>query len=88
MEGMDRVRVTVKSIKGECHAGLRLGQEVIFDGYNIEGYICPYALYSMWPYINALIFKGKFPWGDGEGLVLACPDADNLAVFDIRRIKE
>jgi uncharacterized repeat protein (TIGR04076 family) len=87
-EGMDKVKITVKSIKGECSAGLKIGQEIVVDGYQIDGYICPYALNSLWPFVNALSFKGKFPWGDEDGLTLACPDAENLTVFDVRRMKE
>jgi len=87
-EGMDRVRITVKSIRGECSAGLKVGQEITFDGYTFDGSICPYALYSLFPYITTLSFKGKFPWGDGDGLTFACPDADNQTIFEIRRIRE
>jgi uncharacterized repeat protein (TIGR04076 family) len=85
---MDKVKITVKSIKGECQAGHCPGQEYILDNFKLSGNLCPDAFNSLWPYIQVLRFGGKYPWGDEDGVSIACPDPDNLAVFDIRRIKE
>jgi uncharacterized repeat protein (TIGR04076 family) len=86
--GMDKVRITVKSIAGECQAGHCVGQEIVVDNVTLSGYLCPEALHSIWPWVQVLRFRGKFPWGDEDGVEIACPDAGNLVVFDVRRIKE
>lgn len=86
--GMDRVKITVLSIDGECQAGHCVGQEVIVDNVTISGYLCPEALHSIWPWVQVLRFRGRFPWGDEDGVQIACPDAANLVRFDVRRIKE
>jgi uncharacterized repeat protein (TIGR04076 family) len=84
--GMDKVKITVKSIKGCCQAEHCVGQEIIVDNVHLSGYLCPEALHSMWPWVQALRFRGKFPWGDEDGITIACPDGENLVLFDVRRI--
>ncbi len=86
--GMDRVRIRVKSVAGECQAGHKAGDEIIVDNVSLSGYLCPHALHSLWPFVLTLQMRGKFAWGDGDGAVIACPDGENLAVFEISRVKE
>jgi len=86
--GMDKVRIKVESIAGECQAGHCVGQAIIVDNVNLSGYLCPDALHSIWPWVQALRFRGKLPWGDEDGILIACPDAVNLVRFDVRRVRE
>ncbi len=86
--GMDKVRIRVKSVAGECQAGHKTGEEIIVDNVTLSGYLCPHALHSLWPYIMVLQMRGKFPWGDGDSTTIACPDGDNLAIFEISRLEE
>ncbi len=86
--GMDKVKITVTSIRGFCQAGHCPGQEIVLNNVILSGYLCPDALHSIWPYVQVLRFKGKFPWGDPDGIQAVCPDPDNLVRFDIRRIKQ
>jgi len=86
--GIDKVRIKVLSIAGECQACHQVGQEVIVDNVTLSGYICPHALVSLWPYVLVLQNRGKFPWGDGDSTIIACPDGENLARFEVARLKE
>lgn len=86
--GMDKVKITVQSIAGECQAGHCVGQSIVVDNVSLSGYLCPEALHSLWPFVQVLRFRGKFPWGDEDGVQIACPDAENLVRFDVRRVKE
>ena len=79
-----RVSVTVKSVKGYCAAGHKPGDRAIVggtEGLVVDGYICPTALYSMYPMIYAL--KHGATIGGKTSLDVACPDAENLAIFEI-----
>jgi uncharacterized repeat protein (TIGR04076 family) len=86
--GMDKVSIRVKSIAGECQAGHKIGEEIIVENVNLSGYLCPHALHSLWPFVMTLQMRGKFPWGDGHSTLIACPDGENLVVFEVSRIRE
>lgn len=86
--GTDKVKITVQSIEGECQACHEVGQEIIVDGINLSGYICPHAMMSLWPFVLVLHNRGKFPWDDGDSTIIACPDGTNLVRFEIHRIRE
>jgi len=86
--GMDKVKIRVRSIAGECQAGHKIGEEILVDNVTLSAYLCPHALHSLWPFVLTLQMRGKFPWGDGDSAVIACPDGENLAVFEIRRVTE
>ena len=85
-QGMDRIRIKVRSIDGDCSAGHFVGEEILVDNLKLSSYVCPEALYAMWPMIQVLKFKGQLPWGDPDGIVVSCPDAGNLVRFEIRRV--
>jgi len=79
----------VKSIKGTCGLGHKVGDEAKFTETGIEGKICIHALYSMLPAVFAMMYEAQFPWlKDPDVKTHACPDAANPVVFEIRRIRE
>lgn len=79
----------VFSQKGECAAGHRVGDRVVFDGLNVEGPVCLHALYSFLPKVFAMRFGAEFPWlEDPDAARHACPDAENPVVFEIRRVRD
>ncbi len=87
----DGYTIVAKVIKqeGHCHAGHRVGDEVIFDGLTINGKLCIHALYSFLPKVFAMRYGAKFPWlEDPDVSTHACPDAKNPVVFEIRRVRE
>ena len=79
----------VKSIKGTCGLGHKIGDEAKFTESGIEGKICIHALYSMLPAVFAMMYEARFPWlKDPDVKTHACPDAANPVVFEITRIRE
>ncbi|NIM89788.1 MAG: TIGR04076 family protein [Candidatus Aminicenantes bacterium] len=83
------VKAKVKSVKGTCGLGLKVGDVVKFTETEIKGKICIHALYSMLPAVFAMMYDAKFPWlEDPDTKTHACPDAVNPVVFEITRIRE
>jgi len=83
------VEAKVKSLKGTCGLGHRVGDVVKFTETGVEGKICIHALYSMIPGVFAMMFEAQFPWlEDPDKNTHACPDAFNPVVFEITRIRE
>ena len=83
------VEITVKSIKGTCHFGHKVGDKIYFDGRKIGGEVCYNALLTLLPRVWATRFGAQFPWTkDRDVLVSACPDSVNAVVFEIRRIRK
>jgi uncharacterized repeat protein (TIGR04076 family) len=83
------VEVTVKSQKGKCNFGHKVGDKIIFDGRTIKGDICYNALTVLLPKIYALRYDASFDWANNKDVLLeACPDPDNPVVFEVKRIKK
>ena len=83
-------QVTAKIIsqKGQCSAGHKVG-DVFTIGDTVPTGMCSWAFYTLFPFISALQAGGSFPWEkDKDTAVVACPDADNPVVFELRRIKK
>jgi uncharacterized repeat protein (TIGR04076 family) len=90
-----KVILKIVSVKGTCAAGHREGQE--FDlskdfcmGVSGNpGTICPSAFNAAFPSWRVLRFGGEFPWEeDKDKTTIACPDALNPVVMELRREKE
>jgi len=60
---------------------------MIYKGLKMKGYICPSAFNVLYRYIYALKFGAEFPWGKDGAIRIACPDAKNPVVFELRRKK-
>ncbi|NIM59883.1 MAG: TIGR04076 family protein [Candidatus Aminicenantes bacterium] len=83
------VEAKVKSIKGACGLGHKVGDVARFTETGVEGKICIHALYSMIPAVFAMMFESQFPWlEDPDKKTHACPDAFNPVMFEITRIRE
>jgi uncharacterized repeat protein (TIGR04076 family) len=75
--------------EGQCAAGHKVGDEVVFDGETVQGKICMSALYSMMPKVFAMRYGAHFPWlEDPDVATHACPDAWNPVVFEVRRLRK
>jgi uncharacterized repeat protein (TIGR04076 family) len=81
----------VVSIAGRCSFGHKVGDKIQFDGKNIRGDICLHGLQAILPTIIALQYGADFPWAahdsDGDSVTIACPDAHNLVVYKLKRLK-
>lgn len=81
------VEVTVKSQKGTCAFGHKVGDRIVFDGKSIKGDICYSALMVLLPKVYAMLYGAEFPWAEDKNVIYnACPDPENPVVFEIRRI--
>lgn len=88
MEGIYDVQVTVVSQKGRCVAGHKVEDQWTVAGKTPAG-ICMAAFSSLCPNLRALRFGGTFPWSDDpDTSLVACPDAENPVVFELKRLKK
>jgi uncharacterized repeat protein (TIGR04076 family) len=82
-----QVSIKVKSRKGHCEAGHKVGDQWLVGEKTPEG-ICIFAFSSLFPFITPLMYGGSFPWEkDPDKTTVACPDPDNPVVFEIRRVR-
>ena len=83
-----KVSVKVISQQGTCEAGHKVGDQWLVGDKAPEG-LCIFALSSLLPFITPLMYGGSFPWEkDPDMTTVACPDANNPVVFEIRRRRE
>ena len=92
-QGKYKIELTVKSQKGSCYFGHKVGEKIVYDGLSLKGDICASALGSLWPTIFAMHHGAVFGWsvketGSEDMTYEACPDPANPVVFEVRRIKE
>ncbi len=86
----ERYKVSIKIIsqKGTCGSEHRVGDHWVVDNKTPEG-MCLSAFDVLFPYIQVLMFGGTFPWADDpDATTIACPDAENPVVFELRRLRE
>lgn len=81
--------VKVVSQKGHCAQGHQVGDKWIIRNYCTPAGICMGAFDSIFPVAAVMAFDGKFPWSsDPDTTQVACSDAQNPVVFEVRRIKK
>jgi uncharacterized repeat protein (TIGR04076 family) len=82
----------ITDIKGEGHAGHKVGEEIDLTIFSADGPIkgiklCPFFLNSLFPYLCVLGFGGEFPWEENPNVFVAdCPDPVNRVTIRIERI--
>jgi uncharacterized repeat protein (TIGR04076 family) len=87
------VKLTVKSVKGFCSAGYKIGDYfLIKGGLMIEAGkpqgICIYALPALIPYLTAYCREtSPNDWIDLKN-ELQCPDNTNTVIFGLERMKD
>jgi uncharacterized repeat protein (TIGR04076 family) len=73
--------------EGTCHAGHKIGDEVLFTGDEVKGKICISAMYSMLPKIYAMMYNANLPWLKDQCVAThACPDAFNPLWYELHRV--
>ena len=86
----DRYEIAIKVVsqKGTCSQEHKVGDEWILGTKTPAG-ICLSAFATLFPYARVLTFGGSFPWeSDPDVTTIACPDAANPVVFELRRIRK
>ena len=82
------VLVRVVSQKGTCGNEHKVGDEWVISGKTPEG-ICLSAFNVILPNVRVLRFGGSYPWDtDPDVTTMACPDAKNPVVFEVRRLRK
>ena len=82
------VLVKVISQKGTCAAEYKVGDEWVIGSKSPEG-ICLSAFHTMLTHARVLRFGGTFPWSeDPDTATIACTDAQNPVVFELRRLRK
>jgi uncharacterized repeat protein (TIGR04076 family) len=82
---MSDVIAKVISQRGTCEAGHRVGDEFIIGQKTPPGF-CSWAFYTLFPFAEVLQFGGSFPWEENPNrATVACPDAANPVIFELRR---
>ena len=88
MSEPQKVKVSVVSQKGTCAAEHKVGDQWVINGKTPEG-ICLSAFYALLPNLRVLRYGGSFPWATAlDVTTVACPDAANPVVFELRRLRE
>lgn len=88
---MSDVKVSVKSVKGFCSAGYRVGDYfTLRGGLMIEAGkpagLCIFALPALIPYLTAYCRKTSPEDWINRKTELQCPDNDNAVVFGLERM--
>ena len=88
---MHDVKCTVKSIKGECPVGYKVGDHFFIKGTALleagePKTICLHALTAMTPYLTAYCRKTDEEDWINSIRELQCPDSANSVVFALERI--
>ena len=82
------VSVKVISQKGTCVHEHKVGDEWVLGTKTPEG-ICLSAFQTLLPSARVLMFGGIFPWEHApDATTVACQDAENPVVFELRRLKK
>jgi len=78
----------IKSIKGHCNAGHKVGQQIELDGHKTGG-MCGFFYHDIFPYVIMLQFGGGFPveWGGPDVVELECMDGANAVKIELKRMR-
>ena len=88
MAEMYDIVARVVSQKGTCAHEHKVGDEWVIRSRTPEG-ICLSAFNTLLPNARVLMFGGSFPWESNPDVTtVACPDAANPVVFELRRLRK
>ena len=83
------IKITVRSQKGFCSAGHKVGDSWIIDDMKTPGGICLDGFACCMTFLTALKLGAKLPFsGDPDVGEIVCPDEKNPLVFEIRRLRD
>ncbi len=84
----NRVVGTIKSVKGSCNWGHKVGDQLELSAHNTAG-LCGFFYHDIFPYIVMLQFGGGYPaeWGDPNVVQLECMDRMNAVRIELARVQ-
>jgi len=83
-EGMKHLHAEVISVKGECSAGHKVGDQLKIGCWDTGG-LCGFFYHDIFPTLNVMQFGGQYPWGSADELTLECPDRENVVTLRVRK---
>ena len=83
---LNDVRIKVVSQKGKCRWGHKVGDEWIVKNNKTPEGICLSAFQVLIPNIRLFMTDGSIPWAISEAHAMACPDPNNIVVFELKRL--
>ncbi len=89
MAGVYPVKISVASQQGTCEACHKVGDSWTVEASVTPAGICLGAFNVIAPNIRVMRFGGEYPWeADKDATSVACPDAKNPVVFEVRRLRQ
>ncbi|MBZ5535821.1 MAG: TIGR04076 family protein [Acidobacteriia bacterium] len=86
---MHKVIVSIKSVDGKCPQEFKVGDTWTISEGKTPASFCASAFHTIYPTLVMMQTGGSLPWAEDKDLsVIACPDATNRAVYELKRIKE
>ncbi|MBA7587302.1 hypothetical protein ES708_29328 [subsurface metagenome] len=83
------VAVRVISQKGHCTAGHKVGDEWVIKNQMTPAGMCAYAFSAVFPFLQVLAYGAAFPWeSNPDTTTVACPDAENPVVLELKTVKK
>ncbi|MBI4830804.1 MAG: TIGR04076 family protein [Candidatus Lindowbacteria bacterium] len=87
---MHKVKVTVKSVKGNCAAGYKVGDYFLVEDPMLipakPEALCIYAIPAFIPYLTAYCRETPSEDWINRKKELQCPDSTNTVVFSLERL--
>jgi len=83
-EDIKHLDAEIISVKGECGAGHKVGDKLKIGCWDTGG-LCGFFYHDIFPNLNVMQFGGKYPWDEGNEVILECPDRYNLVTIKINK---
>ncbi|MCL4459438.1 MAG: TIGR04076 family protein [Chloroflexi bacterium] len=74
----------VREVRGQCALGHKPGDEFEVGKYTPAN-LCAAAHNAIYADARVLRFGGSLPWEEYGTVLVACPDAANPVIFELRR---
>ncbi|MCL4459946.1 MAG: TIGR04076 family protein [Chloroflexi bacterium] len=86
---LKKVKARVIEVRGNCVAGFKVGEELVFDGMSLStAPKCVEALCAIYPMVYGKQRGASYPFQNREGVTFSgCPSPDNTVAFAIEEIK-
>ena len=82
-----RIVGTIKSVKGNCGAGHKVGDQFELSMHNTAG-LCGVFYHDLFPWLLMMQLGGDYPWAQDKDVVtFPCMDSWNEVVIELKRIR-
>jgi len=83
---IDNIAIEVKSIEGNCSAGLRVGDRFSLETIAPKG-LCPFLYHAILPYVEAIENGAMFKRPENNYIIIQCPNPDVGVAVKIHQTK-